>query len=504
MLRGRSLPWLVAVSSFALLVLTGAACSSGRAPSTEQTPVTNAPAAGGAVGQPSGATGATPVVLPARPGPLTGALAEGRAYTVGATGRNANIELSVTNLEITKSLADTGAPPGHQFIVLTTTWKNLVPPKQVQRPKSQGRGGMLGGGEVETVTVEVPYLVQNVPDNLYLLVDGPHVAEISQASEQLPDHLPLSGLVLERYNAQVQGRVAFSVPEGAHQNLTLQFFDFSQGHITLLLQGTWSPAREKALAGPLRNQLFEVTIYRTQFARALGGTNAPAGLQYLVIDCGASSTTPGAATQIDVDQYAFLIEDGVYQSQPLKEVRPIPYLFQGLVRAIPQFERRGVMVFQVPEQSGRLELLFSASQMDPLRFVLTPDRLARPQPQPAGSIQDGNAIEVLLNRWTWLDRIGNVSPAGGSRFLVLDVTMVNRGAGPGLTVEPRQFAVLDAGQVIDASPATSALAHPLTGERAVSAGTRRRFEVAFEVPQAASGLRLRYSGYTKIEDVAIR
>jgi len=40
-------------------------------------------------------------------------------------------------------------------------------------------------------------------------------------------------------------------------------------------------------------------------------------------------------------------------------------------------------------------------------------------------------------------------------------------------------------------------------ERVVPAGRKGRFEIAIEAPKDAQGLRLRYSGCTKIEEVPL-
>lgn len=437
-------------------------------------------------------------------GPVQGAIEIGRPYAVGASGHNTNVELTVSELQLATDAGGTSAQSGEQFLIVTTAWKNLMPPKQIQRPKGGGRTGLMGAGEMETVTLETPYLVQNLSDNLYLLIDGRYVAEVSDATPALAEPLPVTGLVIRRHNEQVQGKVAFAIPSTGLQSLTLQFFDFAQGHVTLPLYGKTPSGGERPIAGPHRNQLFDIAVYRTQFAKKIGSSEAPTGEQYLLVECSGASTAAGAATQIDLSQYAFLIEDGVYQSPPLADLPGVPHLLHGLVRFIPEYPRRGVMAFRVPEQPARLELLFAASQMDPLRFVLTPDRAVAVQPAPKATIRDGDNIDVLINSWAWTDRIGDAAPADGSRYLVLDVTMANREAHSGLTVQPQQFSILRSATTIEASAASDRLRHPLAGERTVSAGTRARFEVAYEVPQPASNLRLRYQGFTKVEEMAIR
>ncbi len=506
--RSLATTWLIATALLAL-VLTGC----GRSAQTPRPPEQAVLPTGQAQREePARPTAPPPAALPpvahplaltSQPGPLQGTLEVGKSYAVATSGQNTHVQLTIADLQIATAAGDSPAPPGQRYVVLSAIWKNVVPPQTVQRPKPGGRSDVVGGSqEMETVIVETPYMVPTLADHLYLLLDGRYVAEISPASERLPDHLPLTGLLV-KYNAEIRGTVAFAIPSGASQSLTLVFFDFTQGHITLPLYGSAPAAQDSPAVGPARNGLFEAAVYRTEFTRKVGQAEAPAGQQYLVVGFGASSVAPGAATQLDFSQYVYLIEDDVYQVQPVENLANVALLFQGLVRFIPGFVRHGVIVFEVPEQTGRMELLLAASQMDPLSFILTPTVQARPQPQPVRVIQDGNSAEVLINSATWTDRVGNMAAEEGRRFLVLDITVVNKEASQGLTLEPRQFALTDGRAVYEASTAKQKLAHPLVGERVIPAGKKGRFEIAIEAPKDARGLRLRYSGFTKIEEVPL-
>lgn len=418
---------------------------------------------------------------------------------VGASGQNSNIQLTVTTLQMVASAGSMAAPPGHQYAVVTTVWKNLVAPKTVERPKS-GPAGVKG--EKETVTVETPYLVPDLSKNLYLFIDGRRAAEISQATRYLPDRLPLP-LSVAHYNDEVRGTVAFFVPVAAFQNLSLQFYDFKQGHITLSLYGSPATVQDKPMAGPARNQVLEAGVYRTEFTRQAGPATPPAGSRYLMVDLGMTSLSAGNVVQVDLNQFAFLIEDGVYQYRAAKELAGFPYQFYGTVNVLPGFLRRGVVVFVVPEQTGRLELLIAAARVEPLAFVLTPDVAAKAQPRPLRSIQDGDVAEIMLNAASAADRLGDAAAAAGRRFLVLDVTALNKDGRRGVIIQPVQFTLTDGQRTFTQSAATAKLLRGLVAERVIPAGGRGRFEIAFEVPTDAQGLRLKYQGFTKIEEVPL-
>lgn len=391
-----------------------------------------------------------------------------------------------------------------QFIVLRTIWKNLVQPRTEQRPKAGGRTSIVGGGtqEMETVIVETPYLVKVLADNLYLVINGQHVSEVSAATTQLPGPLPLTGLLIEHYNDEVKGTVAFEIPAQT-QSLALQFFDFAQGHITLPLVGAPPAGGRSPAAGPFRNQFFDAAVYRFEVTRKIGQAQAPPGRQFAIVEFGASSVVAGAATQLNFDQYASLIEDDVYHLAPVKDLPGVPFLFHGLVRFTPGLVRRGVIAFVVPEQPGRLELLLAASQMDPLSFVLTPDRRATAQPKSVRIIQDGQVAEIMINSARWSDVVDGMSAEAGRRFLVLDVTVWNREQRQGLIVQADQFVPTDGSTRFRPSGVTSRLAHPLVGERVVPAGRKARFEIGYEIPVELTSLRLRYQGFTKIEEVPL-
>jgi len=524
----RKVPGLLVVVALGLLVSScqPRAQGTGRpevaAPSTTEerpaaTPPGEPPAQPEAAAAPS--TSATPAISPPL-GVVQGTLEVGKTYTVGISGKNTNIQLTVTGFQIVSTIGGQAAPAGMQYALVSTSWKNLVPPKTVQRPKAGGRTGVVGGSqEMETVVIETPYMVPSLAEHVYLYIDGRYLGEVNTATEQLPDHVPLSRLLIEHYNDEVKGTVAFIVPARTLRSLTLQFFDFTHGDITLALYGA-SPAQERPIAGPVRNQFFDAAaVYRKEFTRQIGGVQAPAGSQFLVIDFGASAVAPAQSDQassplsglsssqrisaLDFDQYAVLIEDDVYQSQPIKDLAGVPFLLQGTVRFFPRFVRHGVIVFTVPEQPGRLELILAASIMDPLNFVLTPDVRAKAQPQPVRVIQDGNSAEILINGASRVERIGGSPAPEGRRYIVLDITVWNKEPSQGLIMERRQFVLMDGRTTFQPADVTAASPHALTDERVVPAGRRARFELVYEVPADVASFRLQYQGYTKIEEVPL-
>ena len=462
-------------------------------------------------------TAAKPAFAPP-PGPVQGTLEIGKTYKVGSSGKNANIQLTVTGFQLVSAIGGQEAPAGMQYALVSTSWKNLVPPRTVKRPKSTGQTGVVGSQDTETVIEETPYKVPVLAEHVYLYIDGRYLGEVNAVTEQLSDPLPLNSLLIEHYNDEVKGTVAFTVPARMPQSLTLQFFDFTHGDITLPLYGT-TPGQERPLAGPVRNQFFDAAaVYRKEFTRQIGGVQAPAGSQFLVIDFGASAVTQSAQapstplsglssteriSALDFDQYAFLIEDDVYQSQPITDLAGVPFFLHGTVRFFPGFVRHGVIVFMVPERPGRLELLLAASSMDPLSFVLTPDVQAKRQPQPVRVIQDGTSAEILINSAVRVERLGGVAGPQGRQYVILDVTVWNKEPSQGLIIEPRQFALTDGKAIFAPADVARSLPHPLSGERVVPAGKRARFQLAYEVPAGLQGLRLKYQGYTKIEEVPL-
>jgi hypothetical protein len=426
---------------------------------------------------------------------------------VGASGRNQNIELTVADMRLldpTRVVSMSGTHPARpdlRFVVLTTVWKNLVPPKTIEVPK-RGPAGTVSG-EKETVLAETPYVVPDLAKHLHLLVDGRYVAHVDPAGARLPEGLPLPRLVVERYRQEVRGAVAFVVPSVAFQSLTLQFYDFAQGHIALSVYGAPPAQADRPISGPARNQVLAAAVYGTRAVAEAGVAKPPPGSRFLLVDVGATSLAPGQIAQVDLGRFVSLVEDGVYLYRPAGELPGLPYQLHGVANLLPDFERRGVLVFVVPEQTGRLELLIAAARVDPVTLVVTPDIAARPQPQPKATIQDGEVADVLLNSAAFTEQVGDTPAPAGRRFLVLDVTVVNKSRTQGLVVQPVQSTVTDGQQRTGQSAVTGKLPHGLAQERVVPPAGRGRFEVAFEVPAGASSLRLTYQGFTKIEEVPL-
>lgn len=467
-----------------------------------------------------------PLIVQAGRARLQGTLVADKRYAVNALGKNTNVQLTVTDLRILPSAGDSAALTSFQYLVLGTAWKNIKAPETVERPKGSGSGrgaaesatgtvGMLGGGgfgglgggrrqqETEKVTLQVPYVVPDLTANLYLLIDGRYVAQVSPDTEQLKDHLPLPELNIERQNRVVRGTVAFLLPATQYKSLALQFYDFSQGHITLPLYGEAPKSEDKPLVGHVSNALFKAGVYRNEFVKQVGETSPPSGSRYLLVDFGATSLAAGLAAHLDLDQFAFLVEDGFFIGRPEAALPGLPYQFQGMTRFLPGFTRHGTIAFVVPEQTGRLELLLAAASMDPLRFVLTPNVAERPQPSPVRTVQDGKVGEVLINSVTFVDHIRDAKASSGQRYLVLDMTFRNKTADTGMDLDPQAFTVSARGKEFSRSDATAQLPHPLSEARFVPPQTRVRFEIAFEVPADARTLTMKYQGFEKTTEVTL-
>jgi hypothetical protein len=475
-----------------LLALMTAACAGQSAPGA-RTPEARATSSTPPSGPAAPAPIATQPAAAARP--LQGDVEAGRTYSVGAAGKNQNVELTVTDLQ----LMDSGSG---RLLVLTTVWKNLVPPKAIERPKSGPTGTV--SGETETVVAETPYLVPDLPKHLHLLIDNRYVAHLDPATGRLPEALPSPRLMIERYDQEVRGTVAFAVPTAPFRSLALQFYDFTQGHITLPVYGAPPAPAERPVAGPARNQILAASVYGAQNVAEAGTAQAPADSRFLLVDVGVTSLAPGQIAQVDLTKFVYLIEDGVYQYRPAAEIPGLAHQFHGMINFLPEFERRGQLAFVVPAQTGRLELLISAARIDPLSLVVTPDIAARPQPQPEATIQDGDVAEILINDARLLDSVAGEAAPAGERFLVLDVTAVNKSATQGVAFQPGQFSLTGSGRQFAYSPATTNLRHGLAQERVVPARSRARFEVAFAVPSGGAELRVRYQGFTTMGEAVLR
>ena len=107
---------------------------------------------------------------------------------------NKAIELQFTDLSTAPAIGNRKAADGREFVVVTTSWKSLVPPQKVNRKKVQDRtAGMgslgFGGGatakdkaddEANTTLEDVPFEIGPLTQKVWLIANGARKALTSR------------------------------------------------------------------------------------------------------------------------------------------------------------------------------------------------------------------------------------------------------------------------------------------------------------------------------------
>lgn len=318
----------------------------------------------------------------------------GKTYWVEESEKNQGIELTVFDYQLEECIGEEEADSDEVFIIISTLWQNIIPPvkKEISKSKDKGVGG-LGFGtpkpqeQTQEVELFTPYLVPNLRDNMYLIINNKHIAQIDEVTNELSAPLPLKNLTLSEYEDELEGAIVFRSYKEEINSLLLVFFDFDQGHIQIPLVELVE-AKEK-IPAPItqENEYLKISFYGIK----------PQG-DISLIDLGVESMSKGNVVDLNFGQNVFLIEDGLYQYEVL-ETKEIAFSLYGLTRFIPYWERRGYLAFKSPPTQKNLSILLNIPRAKPLSFDLNPKIPISLPPQPVAAIVDdyGYVIMKLKN-----------------------------------------------------------------------------------------------------------
>jgi hypothetical protein len=229
---------------------------------------------------PASAVPPAPTASPA--GLTSGDYTPGQAgATASATNREA--KLTVARFRVTAALGEQHAPPHHAFLTVSTEWRNLG---------------------------SIKYLVPQVNNHLFLVIDGDRPATLSDSTGAAPHPLPIDQLLVPA-TGTVAGDAVFEIPDHGVTSLELLFIDSEQGDLRLALFGH-APPEPHPLAGPAGNELVETSILGLREAAAVGGVRAPSGQTYAVIDLRMRALSPGNLVRFDPTVYSVLSDADGY------------------------------------------------------------------------------------------------------------------------------------------------------------------------------------------------
>lgn len=435
--------------------------------------------------------------------------AETRQIAASATTKA--VEIRVEGYQEVPTLNGRPAPPGRTFLVLDTSWKNVIPLRPAQaKPAGRGYGaGSLGFGVARegapapgTPSMEpTPYVVGNVPQHVWLLTDNRYADPIDvQATAQVPGHLPMNRITIARFDDVVKGKAVFAAPAGARY-MALLFLDTTYGHALIPLKGNSDDApATKMLGAAQQNELLELAV--TDAAWATTGPQAPDGFRYFVISLRGVSRSSGDIVQLELDKYLFLQDEHAFIAQPEPNAMWLPRPFKGLTPFLPVAPNEGQIAFLLPSDTGHMMLLLRPPGGGSIDLP-APDQVKPSWPQPLATIVDGSTLK--LHRLPASPTPSDLRPPdAGRQYVLLDLVAENL-QPKGVELQPnQQFRLQDAsGAIYLPLPDSRRLRFHLTGRGVVPAGGARRFQLLYSVP-AGQAMRLAYRGFEKSEAIELR
>ena len=375
--------------------------------------------------------------------------------------------LTVPKFRAASSLGEQQAPVRHAFLVLSTVWKNTGPAQ---------------------------YLVPDIVNHLFLLIDGDRQATVSAATAAAPHRLPVDSLVIPPTGEAVSGEYVFKIPDHGVTNVELLFIDTDQGDMHLTLFGRTPPA-QRTIAGPANNGLIEAGVLGTEEVNAVGNTQAPPGQKYAVIAVRMRGLSKGNLVRFDAPMYSVLRDSDGYNYQDT-QLADLDDEFTSATQLLPEVPCLGMLAFLVPASHSALTLTLNLPGYQSMEFPLPNTGGSVRIGKPLLSIEDPDTLILSVLGLRRVSSIGNNSAASGKSYLVLDVMFTSR-ADQGIEFQTaEQLILLDGDNQITAdSDALDALPHPLKQNSVIPPHGQARFEVAYQVPAAASHFAIRYRGF---------
>jgi hypothetical protein len=392
-------------------------------------------------------------------------------------------------------LAGREAPEGKVYLVLQTEWENILPKQKVKKSDLEGKpdrtmgvGGLMGKKKEtkeEYVDVDVPYVVPNLFDHVYCLVDGQSIS-LDRLTKDVPGGAnPQGEFGVAKLGEKKQLSLVFIIPDTS-ENLAFQLLDYAYGSILAPISGDVKLARgtgaapRKAL-GSVKDALVELAALKMDFHPEFEGEEAPEGWRYAVIELSGKSLSQAGSMkniiQIEPTEYIWLqTRDGyIYYCVGGTTTD------DGYIRFTPEVSQTQQIRFLVPAGDKDLSLGIRI-QNKTYSLPLSPEFSLR-IPKARASHRDGKTMEIQL--------FGARREEGR---VILDLGIQSL-AGSGIEIQTSpQFMLEAGGEMIefDESATAELLRHP-PEPFIVPPQTLVRFELAYESEAAPASLH--YRGY---------
>ena len=474
------------------------------------------PVAGGAPAA-SGAQAAAPGAEPAgesSSAPPPAAVAPVAVAQVGQPLSNKTVEVRVVGVRSVPSVGGQTAGQGREFIVVDTSWKNIIPLAKVNRKKASDRtagAGSLGFGggataqdkaqdEANTTLEPTRFEIGPLTKHVWLVTDGPRAEVLDvDATKETPGHLGPDSIGIPALNDVKTGSLVYEAPANS-QSLSLLVLDSINGHMLIPIRGT-APRPASGLGGVSRsNAAVDLAVTGANWSN--GPADRP-GTRTLIVGVKGISRQEAIA-DIPFGEYGFLQTDQGCMARPENKSESVARPLSPMGRFPPFAPSEGQLAFVVPADTKSATLLLRVRDRAGSLDLPVIGNTKPSWPAPEAIVTDGDVLKV--HRLPGIAVPAGVPPASsGSERIALDLVVENLRAGDGIDLQlDQQFRLVTPdGKRIEPSADSAHAPCSLTGD-VVPAGSSRRFTLVYDVPPGQP-LQFEYRGFNvKSELVKIR
>jgi hypothetical protein len=418
------------------------------------------------------------------------------------------IELKVEGVTTAPQVGGRQARPGYEFVIIDTSWTNIIPLTAVNKKASDpasvgGLGGFgMSGKRSEPaapgdVTMEpTKYVVPMLRKQMWLLSDDRFADTVDTGAQAaVPDHLPTEGFSIGRLDETLRGKLVFESPANAKYR-AFQFYDNTYGHVLVPLAGTKRTTPPALIGAPRQNELLQLGV--SEAGDGPAGRSAPPGLRYYTVGLRGVSRSPTDIVDVLFSQYVFLQTDRGCVAQPERNVSELTRPFGDVGSFLPTSPNEGQLAFLVPDDTKNVRVLVVPARGGDIVLPTGAD-FTPSWPSPTQTIQDGTTLRVQVLP-TPARPATLPAPAAGRDQVLLDVVVENLKATQGIEFQgTQQLRLVDpAGTFIQPSPLSNQMACRLGDTGVIPGGHARRFTLVYDVP-AGAPRRLQYRGFEKDE-----
>lgn len=481
--------------------------------SSQAPPAPAAPASGTTAAPPP-----APTAAPASAPPLADAVPPAAAgqQSIAAPGTmvvtTKAVELRVEGVETVAQIGSRQARLGYEFVIVDTSWKNIIPLTAIDPKKAAdrtygaggvGAGGVGGAGSTQTpagdvVMASTKYLVSALNRHVWLLTDERFADTFDAAAQNAtPGHMPTDMFAIAKFEDIVRGKFVFEAPAGA-QYRAFQFYDNNYGHALVTLKGNRPATPPPGLSAPRQNDVLQLAVTEAAFGPT--ARPAPPGMRYYTVGLRGASRSPTDIVDVPFNQYVFLQTNEACVAQPEHNPPGVTRPFADTGSFLPTSPNEGQLVFLVPESTKNVRVLVLPVKGGAIDLPVNTD-VAAAWPTPSHTIQDGSTMRVHVLP-TPPRPAGLAPPAAGREQVLLDMVVENLKPTQGIEFQGmQQLRLADAaGKFTSPSPVSTQLPCRLDRTGVIPAGHARRFTLVYDVP-AGQTWRLQYRGFEKTEEI---